>query len=68
MNGRVLAEELQQRHPRLRVLYTPGYPANAVAERGILDPGTALVQKPFSMLEPGQRLRAVLDAADASVV
>ncbi len=61
MNGRELADRAREIRPGLRVLYTTGYTRNAVVHNGMLDPGVALLGKPFSMRELAVRVRAMLD-------
>ncbi len=62
MNGRRLAEEAVQRRPGLKVLFTTGYTRNAVVHNGTLDPGVALIGKPFSIEELAAKVREVLDS------
>src|SRR6202000_1389804 len=47
MNGRQLADQALKRLPELKVLFTTGYTRNAVVHNGVLDAGTAFLQKPF---------------------
>jgi two-component system, cell cycle sensor histidine kinase and response regulator CckA len=47
-NGKQLASELLEDHPGLPVLFMSGYPISYLAEKGILNPGDALLYKPFS--------------------
>lgn len=61
MNGRQLADEARKILPGLRVLYTTGYTRNAVVHNGILDPGVALLAKPFTIAQLALRVRAILD-------
>ena len=49
MSGPDLVERLDPWHPEMKVLYVSGYTDNAIAEHGVLDPGVALLQKPFSV-------------------
>jgi len=49
MNGRDLFTEASRRYPGLRVLYMSGYTEDLIAGHGILEPGVALIQKPFSV-------------------
>ena len=60
MNGRQLAEELARRRPSLRVLYTSGYTENAIVHHGRLDPGVALLNKPYRKADLAQKIREVL--------
>jgi len=61
MNGRELAERLQQRHPRLRRLFMSGYTADVIARHGVLDAGVHFVQKPFSVTDLAIKVREALD-------
>jgi two-component system cell cycle sensor histidine kinase/response regulator CckA len=62
MSGRELADQLKARRPDLKVLYISGYTNDIIAQHGILEPGTELLQKPFTQDSLGQKVRAVLDA------
>ncbi|HEV2545788.1 MAG TPA: PAS domain S-box protein [Stellaceae bacterium] len=48
LNGRQLADEARRRRPDLKVLFTTGYARNAIVHQGRLDPGMALLLKPFT--------------------
>jgi two-component system cell cycle sensor histidine kinase/response regulator CckA len=63
MSGRDLAAVVRKRRPETRVLFMSGYAEDAVASHGVLQPGTALLEKPFTALSLGTIVRAVLDAA-----
>jgi len=59
MGGAELAKRLRSSRPGIGVLYMSGYPDEAVAPRG-LDPGTPLVQKPFTERGLARKVREVL--------
>lgn len=61
MNGRELAEYAQSARPSLKVLFTSGYTENAIVHQGRLDPGVALLSKPYTRLELATKVRRVLD-------
>jgi PAS domain S-box-containing protein len=63
MGGRELAERLALLHPETKVLFMSGYADNAVVHFGLLDPGTALLEKPFTAQALARKLREVLDDA-----
>lgn len=48
MNGRELAERIQQFRPELKVVFTSGYTETLVVNQGVLESGITLLQKPFS--------------------
>ena len=60
-DGRELAEELRKTFPRLKVIFTSGYPGDAVVRHGVLESGSAFVQKPFSMQFLAKKIREILD-------
>jgi len=63
MNGRELADRVLALRPRVKVLFTSGYTANAIAHRGVLDPDVAFLAKPFSLSALSSTVRATLDRA-----
>ena len=60
MNGRQLANELQQRKPGLKVLFTSGYTENAIIHHGRLDSGVLLLAKPYRKSDMAVMLRKAL--------
>ena len=63
MSGRELADQLHATRPEMKVLFISGYTDNIIAERGMLPPGTAFLQKPFSPRHLAAKVREVLDGA-----
>ena len=63
MNGRQLADRARETRPDLKVLYTTGFTKNAGVHNGILDPGVALISKPFTIDQLAIKVRLVLDGA-----
>jgi len=61
MTGRELFNALKQRFPDLKVVYMSGYTDNVIVHQGILDTGTVLLQKPFSIYDLAERIRTALD-------
>ncbi len=47
MSGSRLAEMLHTTRPEMRVLYISGYPEDAIAKHGVLEPRHRFLQKPF---------------------
>lgn len=62
MNGRDLANTITTRHPTIRCLFMSGYTADIIAHQGVLDEGINFLQKPFSVQNISNKIRAVLDA------
>jgi CheY-like chemotaxis protein len=63
MNGQELARRIREVQPGVRVLYASGYTDNTIVHHGVLTPGVAFLQKPYTMLELSAKVRQVLDAA-----
>jgi signal transduction histidine kinase/ActR/RegA family two-component response regulator len=63
MTGRVLAEELLDRDPRMRVLFISGYTDAIIGRHGFVDPGVNFLHKPFVPIDLAKKVRQVLDAA-----
>jgi len=61
MSGRELMHHLAERRPEVKVLYVTGYSEDAVAQHGVLDPGTAFLPKPFTPEVLTRKVREVLD-------
>jgi two-component system cell cycle sensor histidine kinase/response regulator CckA len=60
VTGRQVAEVLLRDRPELRVLYVSGHPVAKVLPHG-LSPGTAFLQKPFSMSALLHHVRELLE-------
>jgi len=64
MGGRELALLLGPTHPQMRVLYLSGYTDKSIVHRGLLEPGLAFLQKPFSADVLARKVREVLDSPE----
>ena len=62
INGRHLADQARVVQPDIKVLFMTGYPQDVVVDRGRIEPGIELMQKPFSREDLAARIRALLDA------
>ena len=58
--GPELARRICERRPALHVLFMSGYPDDALGEHGVLDTGTAFLQKPFKVSTLGAKVAEVL--------
>jgi len=63
MSGHDLAKRLAALRPEVRVVYMSGYTDDAITRHGVLEPGLAFVQKPFTPDAIARKVREVLDAA-----
>ena len=63
INGRELADAAAALRPGLRIVYMTGYTRNAIVHNGVLDGGTRLLTKPFTLDQLDRELRDAL--ADA---
>jgi CheY-like chemotaxis protein len=61
MSGRELADRLRELRPGIQVLFVSGYTDDAVVRHGILEPGNAYLQKPFTPEALALKVRDVLD-------
>jgi DNA-binding response OmpR family regulator len=62
MGGRDLAKQLLELRPGIGVLYLSGYTEDAIATQGVVSPGTAFLQKPFTLQNLAKKVREVLRA------
>jgi two-component system, cell cycle sensor histidine kinase and response regulator CckA len=66
MSGSDLAKELRAARSGMRVLYMSGYTNDVALRYGLLGPGHAFIQKPFSPDTLAYKVREVLDSLEAS--
>jgi DNA-binding response OmpR family regulator len=62
MSGRELAERFTAHRSGVKVLYMSGYTDDAVVRHGVLRPGIAYLQKPFTPESLAHKVREVLDS------
>jgi CheY-like chemotaxis protein len=62
LNGRELAERLQNSQPSLRVLYMSGYTSDEIVRRGIEADRVNFLQKPFTPQTLIRKVREILDS------
>ena len=61
MNGRQVADAGRALRPGLKVLFITGYAENAAVGNGHLEPGMAVITKPFVMETLAARIKAMID-------
>jgi two-component system, cell cycle sensor histidine kinase and response regulator CckA len=65
MSGPQALEQIQARHPHMKVLFMSGYTDEAMMHHGILESGAPFLQKPFLPETLARKVREVL-ASQAS--
>jgi CheY-like chemotaxis protein len=65
MSGRELADSLRQIRPDLKVLYMSGYAQETLKQPDVTGPGIHFLQKPFSTVELGRKIRQALSQSEA---
>jgi two-component system, cell cycle sensor histidine kinase and response regulator CckA len=66
MGGKAMAEWLKASRPHLKVLFTSGYPNDAVIGWGMLTTGMEFLPKPYTPATLVRKVREILDAAPAA--
>jgi PAS domain S-box-containing protein len=61
MSGWEIMENLKPQRPGMKVLFMSGHTENAIVHHGVLNPGTAFIQKPFKHDFLAHKVREVLD-------
>jgi two-component system cell cycle sensor histidine kinase/response regulator CckA len=62
VSGKQLAERLRRARAELRILYMSGYAEEIIAPHGVLEDGTAFIEKPLTAEALGRKIRQVLEA------
>jgi DNA-binding NtrC family response regulator len=60
-SGPELTRQLIEQRPALKVIYMSGYTEDAIVQHGVLKPGIAFLNKPFTSQTLGQKIREVLE-------
>jgi PAS domain S-box-containing protein len=61
MNGVELAQKIRQLHPGIRIIYSSGFPANALAERSMPLVDGPLLHKPYQRITFGAMIRRTME-------
>ena len=64
INGRELADRVSRIRPEIKVLYMSGYTDQAVVHHGMLESGSVLLQKPFTMTTLAAKLSEMFAAEE----
>jgi PAS domain S-box-containing protein len=67
MNGRELSQRLSKIRPSVRMLFMSGYTGDTIVRHGVLEPGIAYLQKPFTPMDLALKVRQVLDTPRAQL-
>ena len=62
ISGKELSQQATALSPGLKTLFMSGYTDETITQHGVLDPGVAFLQKPFSPMALARKVRAVLDS------
>jgi len=65
LSGPRISRELREARPGMKVLLMSGYAGDALCEHGALEPGLALLEKPFTRGSLMRKLREVLDPVES---
>jgi two-component system cell cycle sensor histidine kinase/response regulator CckA len=68
LSGRRIAQEISVERPGIRVIYTSGYTDDAIVQHGVLEPGLAFLQKPFTARALLRKVREILDTPQPPAV
>jgi signal transduction histidine kinase/CheY-like chemotaxis protein len=62
MNGKQLAEALRIKRPGIKMLFMSGHAHDVLSTQGMLEPGVAMIHKPFRTVALARQVRQVLDS------
>jgi two-component system cell cycle sensor histidine kinase/response regulator CckA len=68
VDGRVLAQEVIEQRPDIKVVYMSGYTGQTFGGHAILDPGTYFLMKPFTRDSLACKIREALDSTPMEVL
>jgi len=63
MSVRTFVDRLAKPQPHMKILFMSGYTDEAIVHHGLIEPGLAFLQKPFTRDSLAQKVREVLDRA-----
>jgi PAS domain S-box-containing protein len=68
VGGHELAHQIKGMRPRIKILFTSGYPEHAALADKAVDPSAVILQKPYPLNSLASRIRQMLDAAEPARV
>jgi PAS domain S-box-containing protein len=66
VGGHELAQQIKGMRPRIKILFTSGYPEHAAVTDQAADPSAVILQKPYPLNTLASRIRQMLDTAEAA--
>jgi signal transduction histidine kinase/CheY-like chemotaxis protein/HAMP domain-containing protein len=61
MNGKELADKLEIIFPAMKSVFMSGYTDNVITHKGVLKPGTTLINKPLIPIQLSLKIRQILE-------
>ena len=61
VSGPELTRQLIEQRPALKVIYMSGYTEESIVRHGVIQPGIAFLNKPFTSEALGDKIREVLE-------
>ena len=59
--GKAVYDEIKKKKRKIKVLFISGYTADIITKKGVLEPGTSFITKPFSQNVFLRKIREILD-------
>jgi CheY-like chemotaxis protein len=63
LSGRQLVEQILELRPGTKVVFMTGYADDMLLRHKVLEPGVALLEKPFDKIQLAKKIREALDAS-----
>lgn len=63
VGGHELAQQIKAMRPRIKIMFTSGYPEHAAFHGKVADPSAMILQKPYPLTALASRIRQMLDTA-----
>src|SRR5580704_9972917 len=66
IGGHELAQQIKGMRPRIKILFTSGYPEHATLDEKIADQSAVLLQKPYPLNTLASQIRKMLDTTESA--